>query len=117
MLLEELIEKAFSDGYEYALMEQREFAHPGLGAGKIRLNGVWKKTGQPRLKGSKLHAKDLTSTDRFGSTILPSYEGSGLHGSINFKGNIERQLKAGVGNPMHNPSYFQKQAKSVFYGK
>jgi hypothetical protein len=25
MLLEELIEKAFSDGYEYALMEQREF--------------------------------------------------------------------------------------------
>ena len=26
MLLEDLIEKAFSDGYEYALMEQREFA-------------------------------------------------------------------------------------------
>lgn len=26
MLIEELIEKAFSDGYEYALMEQREFA-------------------------------------------------------------------------------------------
>ena len=26
MLLEELIEKAFSDGYEYALEEQREFA-------------------------------------------------------------------------------------------
>ena len=25
MLLEELIEKVFSDGYEYALMEQREF--------------------------------------------------------------------------------------------
>ena len=27
MLLEELIEKAFSDGYEYALEEQREFAN------------------------------------------------------------------------------------------
>ena len=26
MLIDELIEKAFSDGYEYALMEQREFA-------------------------------------------------------------------------------------------
>lgn len=25
MLIDELIEKAFSDGYEYALMEQREF--------------------------------------------------------------------------------------------
>ena len=31
MLINELIEKAFSDGYEYALEEQREF-----GAGSIR---------------------------------------------------------------------------------
>jgi hypothetical protein len=42
MLIEELIERAFSDGYEYALEEQREFARGSIRAlkkqGKMNIN-------------------------------------------------------------------------------
>ena len=43
MLIDELIEKAFSDGYEYALMEQREFASfVNMGRG-LAFNGAYSK--------------------------------------------------------------------------
>ena len=50
MLLEELIEKAFSDGYEYALMEQREFNNAAQKELRKRLGKVFNKEA-----GTKIH--------------------------------------------------------------
>jgi hypothetical protein len=50
MLISELIEKAFSDGYEYALMEQREFNNADQKELRKRLGKVFN-----RDAGTKIH--------------------------------------------------------------
>ena len=60
MLIDELIEKAFSDGYEYALMEQREYAYPGgmVGTGVSSSGLLAKKSLAPRSpKAAEMWAK------------------------------------------------------------
>lgn len=75
MLIDELIEKAFSDGYEYALMEQREYAYPGgmIGTG-VGSSGLIKKSlatrpkavasGWSKMKGSASAVKGGNSVSR-----------------------------------------------------
>lgn len=53
MLIEELIEKAFSDGYEYALMEQREFA------GNTKVLNKFKKSAYEIKRGLELNNSNL----------------------------------------------------------
>jgi hypothetical protein len=57
MLLEELIEKAFSDGYEYALEEQREFAYSNGMIGTGIGSGLAKKSLAPSSKSADMWAK------------------------------------------------------------
>jgi hypothetical protein len=63
MLIDELIEKAFSDGYEYALMEQKEFS------GSIRRT---KKVLKEATRLNKKMEKLYPNLDNFGGMPLPS---------------------------------------------
>ena len=128
MLIDELIERAFSDGYEYALMEQREYAYPGgmVGTGVSSSVLLAKKSLAPRSpkaaemwaklkKPEGLSAKTRESAFRAASQAKADFKkmdpmpakASFLHSKVSRPAPDYRQLQAKrAGNPFSRASQF-----------
>jgi hypothetical protein len=103
MLIEELIEKAFSDGYEYALEEQREFT-------SIR---ALKKQGKMNINMISKFQKKYPSTPTSDAELIKQvYDFARKNGFGDYKFRAMHVPKAGRKLAKNNPDAIDKMVKS-----